>query len=372
MTDLSRGLAAMLMLGAVACGGAAAESDAPPHAPSGDVVLGPDSPKWAFLTIDSARTAHERVVAVLPAQTALDEDHTVRVFSPVLGRVRALVAAPGTMVTEGAALARIASGDLAQATSDRVRADAAQRQTAAALARAESLYAHKVIAQRDVEQARSDAEQARAEAARAQQRVAMLGSGTSVTDDFLLRSPIAGSVIDRTANPGMEVRPDATTPLFTIAAMDTLWLVAQAPQRDGPWLTVGRHVAFATDAAPGRVFDAQIAFVSAQIDPVSHTVLVRAKIPNRDAALRAQAVGMARLFAPDDGHGVVIPTGALVTRGGETVVFVEESRGHFTRRAVTVADDDGHVAAIRDGLRAGERVVSRGGLLLAAEAERLP
>ena len=83
-------------------------------------------------------------------------------------------------------------------------------------------------------------------------------------------------------------------------------------------------------------------------------------------------VGSARLYASEGAAQAVIPTRALVTRGGETVVFVEKGRGHFERRTVTVGDDDGVTATIREGLTKGEMVVTRGSLLLAAEAERLP
>ena len=63
---------------------------------------------------------------------------------------------------------------------------------------------------------------------------------------------------------------------------------------------------------------------------------------------------------------------AVVTVGAEAVVFVERSRGVFERRAVVVKDDDGKVATIGKGLSAGERVVTRGSLLLAAEFGRTP
>jgi cobalt-zinc-cadmium efflux system membrane fusion protein len=359
-----------------ACGRkpAAGSTDAPPRQ-DGAIVLDSASPKLAAISVDTVRVTHERAVAMLAAQLVLDENHTVRVFSPVTGRVRSLLAEPGVHVAAGAALARIASGDMAQATSDQVKAEAAMAHTTAALSRAEDLYSHKVIAMKDLEQARSDAAQARAESARTRQRMAQLG-GTGGTDnvqgDFVLRSPIDGLVIDRTANAGAEVRPDATVPLFTVSSLDTLWLVASAPQRDLGKLHTGAHLAFTTDAAPGRTFDARVTYVGDQLDPVTRTTLVRAAIANRDRGLRAMVVGVARLMAADGVSHVVVPTRALVTRGTEVVVFVEISRGHFERRPVIVDDDDGTTATIREGLKAGERVVTRGSILLAAEAERLP
>ena len=99
---------------------------------------------------------------------------------------------------------------------------------------------------------------------------------------------------------------------------------------------------------------------------------MRASIANADHGLRAMIVGVARLMAADESGRVVVPTRALVTSGTEVVVFVEKSRGHFERRAVIVDDDDGSTATIREGLKAGERIVTRGSILLSAEAERLP
>ena len=113
-------------------------------------------------------------------------------------------------------------------------------------------------------------------------------------------------------------------------------------------------------------------YVGDQLDPVTRTAVVRAAIANHDRGLRAMTVGVARLMAGDASSHVVIPTRALVTRGTEGVVFVELARGHFERRPVIVDDDDGTIATIREGLKSGERVVTRGSILLAAEAERLP
>jgi cobalt-zinc-cadmium efflux system membrane fusion protein len=346
------------------------ERDAPKD---GEIVLDSASPKLDAIGVDTVRITHDRAVAVLPAQLALDENHTVRVFSPVTGRVRALLASPGAAVAAGAPLARIASSDMSQAMSDQAKADASLAQTTTALTRAEDLYTHKVIALKELEQARSDAAQARAEAERAKQRATQLGGGAEgIQGDFILRSPIAGMVIDRTANAGAEVRPDAAAPLFTVSSLDTLWLIAAAPQRDLDKLRTGAHLAFTTDAAPGRTFDARVTYVSDQLDPVTRTAVVRASIANRDRRLRAMVAGSAQLMVVDASPRVIVPTRALVTRGTEVVVFVEKSHGRFERRAVTVEDDDGNAATIRDGLRPGERVVTRGSILLAAEAERLP
>jgi cobalt-zinc-cadmium efflux system membrane fusion protein len=359
----------VLLLGAAGCGDHAAAVP-PPAVKTGDeIVLEANSPKLLAIGTDTVRMVRERVVSVLPAQVVLDESRTVRVFSPVAGRIRTLDAAPGDEIAAGAPLAHLVSADAAQAASDRLKADAVATQASSALVRAEDLFAHHVIAQKELEQARSDAAQARAEAARAKQRTASLGD-TPVDGPYVLRAPIGGVVVDRTANPGAEVRPDGATPLFTISSMETLWLTAAAPQRDLPFVRRGAHLVFTTDAVPGRPFKATVSWVGDQLDPSTRTVLLRAELPNPDHALRALVVGDARLLTADSTAHAVVATRALVTRGGETVVFVERAKGHFARRIVRTGDDDGTLVVILEGVKAGERVVTRGSLLLAAEADR--
>jgi cobalt-zinc-cadmium efflux system membrane fusion protein len=365
-------LATLVLLSACGSGGASDAHAATRGDDDGDLVLGAASPKLAAVAIDTVRVTHERAVASFPAQVALDEDHTVRVSSPVTGRIRTLDARPGDDVAVGAALAHVSSSDFAQATSDLAKADAAAAQASAALTRAEDLFAHHVVAQKDLEQARSDAAQAAAEVARARQRTDQLGASGGTSGDFVLRSAIHGTVVDRSTNTGSEVRPDATTPLFTVSSLDTLWLIASVPQRDLAKLSRGARLAFTTDALPGRRFEATVVYVSDELDPVMRTATVRAALPNRDRALRALVVGEARLLVSDGSRQVVVPARALVTEGGETVVFVEKARGRFERRAVKVGDDDGATATIVEGLVPGELVVTKGSILLAAEAARQP
>ncbi|HTS88616.1 MAG TPA: efflux RND transporter periplasmic adaptor subunit [Gemmatimonadales bacterium] len=355
-----------------ACHGA---SVAPPAGAGGPVASGdeirfePRSPQLAYLGYDTVRGRTEKVVATLPAELVMDEDHTVRVASPVTGRIQELPARAGDHVLAGQPLAVIASSDLAQATSDEAKAEAALTQATAALTRAQDLFDHQVIARKDLEQAENDAAAARAEAARARQRVALLGAGPEQAD-FILRAPIRGEILHRSANPGAEVRPDATDPLFVISALDTLWLTASLYQRDLPEVRPGNRLSFTTDAVPGQTFTATVTYVSGTLDSLTRTATLRAVLRNPARLLKPEMFGEARLLAPDRNGPPVVPTTALVTHGANTVVFVRVGPGRFARRTVTVTSDDGTLAAVSGGLELGEVVVTRGSILLAAELDQ--
>ena len=363
----------LLLGGVAACRGTEGARPAAEAPPNGEVRFEPDSPSLKYLTVDTVRLRQERVVSVLPARLVMDEDHTVRVLPPVTGRIQSLDVEPGDPVREGQPLAHILSSDFAQAASDLAKAQAALNQMETALARARDLYEHHVIALKELEQARSDEAQARAEAERAQARVRLLGgNGGAEGSVFVLRSPLAGEVVERTANPGQEVRPDAAVPLFTVSLLDTLWLTAGVYQRDLALVRRGNRLVFRTDAVPGQRFTATVRYVSASLDPQTRTATLRAALPNPGQILKPEMFGEARLMAPEPNGAVVVPSGALVTRGTQVLVFVQRGPGRFVPREVTVADDDGETAAIASGLERGELVVTRGSILLAAQSGGAP
>lgn len=340
--------------------------------PPGEVRFDAGAPQLAFLSVDTVRPRSEKSIAILPAQLVMDEDHTVRVASPVSGRVVALDAQAGDRVAAGQPLAHIASSDVGQAQSDLARATAALAVSTAALQRARDLYEHQVVALKDLQQAESDEAQTHAERDRALARVQLLGATpTGVDQQFILRAPLGGEVVDRQANPGAEVRPDNAQPLFTITSLDTLWLAVNVFQRDLVAVHVGQRVVFTTDAVPGRRFVAMVRYVSGTLDPDTRTALVRAVVPNPDARLRPLVYGEARLYAPTNEAVLVVPIEALVTRGSDTIVFVQLTPGRFVRRTVTIGADDGEMAEVRSGVTSGELVVTHGALLLAAEADRV-
>ena len=360
-----------LMSGISACHEAPKAAQAAAAPPSDEVRIDTSSGKLAYIHVQQPTLRRERVIAELPAQVAMNEDRTVRVLTPVAGRVASLDAASGDEIAAGAPLAHIVSPDLGQAASDFAKARASAAQTRAAVAREQDLYDHHVAALKDLEQARADNQQAEAELARARARLTTLGADTTgFTSQYVLRAPIAGVIVDRTANPGAEVRPDSPTPLFTITSLDVVWLTANVYQRDLAAIRRGATLRFTTDAVPGREYQATVTYVSGTLDPQTRTAVVRATMPNVGHALRPQETGTARVLAPEQVPVLVVPTRALVTHGSETVVYLEIAPGRYLRRIVTVGDDDGTTAVITSGLGQGDRVVVDGSLFLEGESAR--
>jgi multidrug efflux pump subunit AcrA (membrane-fusion protein) len=66
----------------------------------------------------------------------------------------------------------------------------------------------------------------------------------------------------------------------------------------------------------------------------------------------------------DDVHAVAVPRTALVEEMGNMFVFVQNNPVSFEKRSVTVGATDGRYVQLLGGVAPGERVVSKGGVLL--------
>ena len=227
------------------------------------------------------RTFREETRAT--GKIAFNEDAMTPIFSPVPGRVTRLLAKPGDVITPGTSLVELYAPDLVQAEASLIGAvtGLAKARTALTLAqrieaRQHELYQEQAAARKDWEQAQADRQNAAsdvqaAEAALAGARDVLRLFGKSEAEvariehtrtiDRLMTvvSPIAGTITARKLGPGQYLRPDNPDPLFLVADLSTMWLVAQVYEADVPRLQVGQPVDVHVMAYPTEGFHATIA-----------------------------------------------------------------------------------------------------------------
>ena len=193
---------------------------------------------------------------------------------------------PGDVVKPGQILARLASPDFGQAQADARKAASDFALAEKNLARVRELVAAGVAPQKDLKAAEAEHARAQAELARASGRVRLYGSAAEAVDQsFALKSPIAGTVVERNINPGQELRSDLMLangpPMFVITDPSRLWVLLDATERDLPFLKPGETVALHSDAYPDEAFSAVIEMVADFVDPQTRTIKVRGSLANR-------------------------------------------------------------------------------------------
>lgn len=216
---------------------------------------------------------------------------------------------------------------------------------------------------KDVEQAQSNLVQAQADAARADARLIALGADAGGKSRALtLRAPQAGTVTALGSGAGAFLN-DPTAVLMTITNLEHVWITAYVPENLLASVRKGQAVDVVLAAYPDEVRHGSVADISAVLDADSRRNKTRIAFANRDGKLKPNMYASVSLsLAPV--AGLRVPASALLMNNDATSVFVEVAPWTFVRRAVATGAEDGDMVQIVSGLRAGERVVVKGGVLL--------
>jgi cobalt-zinc-cadmium efflux system membrane fusion protein len=180
-----------------------------------------------------------------------------------------------------------------------------------------------------------------------------------------LRAPISGVVATRAVSAGQFVQVGGSQPAFVIADLSRVWLIAQVAESDATRVKVGDHVNVTTNAWPGRVFDAVIDNVGAQLDPVTHRLPVRATIANADGALKPQMFASFTIKAPSSTPGALaVPAVAVINEGDTARVWVYLGKGRVKAQNVTVGESHDGYVTITSGIAPGTRIITDGALFV--------
>lgn len=364
LTAAAKRSVALAVLALVIAGQAtAADKNAGSARDANEIVLTAGSPQLNSLKVEPVNEIPVPVTEPLNGKIVFDENRTARVFSPVAGRALSIKAQVGDAVKAGQPLLVMDSPDVGGAVADVRKAQADMQLKQQALERSRMLVDHGVLAKKEVEVAQADWATSRAESERAGARLKNLGVSTAANDNYAVRSPIAGIVVDRKINPGSEVRPDGTDPLFIVTDPGYLWASIDLPERELSRISQGQKLSVQVDAYPDEVFNGEVKTIGVMVDPTTRRIPVRCTV---DSKGKLKPEMYARITPLDNSqHRVIrLPNSALITEGLYSYVFVEERPLHFKKRKVTLDLQRREYATVKDGLKAGERVVVGGAILL--------
>jgi len=297
----------------------------------------------------------------LPAVVEADPSRTVAIVAPVSGRLVELKAGLGDVVKRGQVLAVISSPDFDQARSDAAKAADALDLAGRALARARGVMAAGGNAPKDIEALESVQHQAMAEDQRARERLATLG-GHAQSRGLPVVAPVAGTITALNVGIGSYVN-GPTAALMTVSGLDHVWVTAQVPEQMLAGLAAGQMAEVSMAAYPGQLLHGRIARVSPVLEPDTRRAKVRIAFDNADGRLKPNMYATA-LLGMAQPAAVTVPTSALLMNNDSTTVLVEVAPWTFVRRVVELGNEEKDSVRIVAGLKGGERVVTRGGVLL--------
>lgn len=228
-----------------------------------------------------------------------------------------------------------------------------------------------------------------------------------------LKAPISGTVMKKLAVLGQFVKEG--TEMYIINDLSHVWIKLDAYETDIPWVRYGQNVTFTTPSFPGRKFSGKVLFIDPTLDVKTRSVKVRVEAPNPDLSLKPGMFVTAELQSEIDQSGriikpewagkyvcpvhpsdvasevpgncpdsnialrpasafgyvdekeptfpLVIPASAPLITGKRALVYVESperDRPTYEAREVVLGPRAGDHYVVYEGLKEGERVVTRG------------
>ena len=338
------------------------------------------SAKPQLFTVPQDQMAHIQVITIEPSKirrtlrltgtVAYNAFNTTPVITQVGGPVSRILVVPGEHVKAGQPMLDVTSPDYSQMLDAYLKASDSYRLSEKNFSRAQDLYQHHAIAQRDLEQAESDRNQARADLDAAEQGLKILGirnpdglTKMPASAQIPVLAPIAGEVVERLVSPGQVVQAGQTQ-AFTISDLSTVWVLANVFQADLAYVHRGDNVLVQTDAYPNS-FHGKISYVAPALDPSTRTLQARIVVDNPGEMLKKDMYCTVMVTAGALANAIAVPDASILRDdNNEPFVYVAVDGNQFGRRDVAVgAAQDGRTQILK-GLSPGDRVVGDGSLFL--------
>lgn len=333
------------------------------HLDDGSIAVDKMSPLRQRLRVAAVQEQEIATQTEAPGSIEAMPEKLVKITPPLAGRITRLQRALGDSVKAGDPLFTLDSAELSAAYADDSKAKSALLQARQELERQKTLFEAEIAARKEYEAAQAAFAQAGSDAQASADKLAQYGAGARGSRrDYVLRSPITGTVIAMEGAQGGYWN-DINAPVMTVADLSTVWLSASVAERDLAQVAVGQTARITVDAWPGKAFEGKVAYVGAVLDPETRTVKVRVAIDNRAGTFKPGMFAHAG-FAGASRRALLVPAAAVLQSGPTTRVMVERSPLIFTPRTVEVGASHGEQVEIVAGLKAGERIVVKEGVLL--------
>jgi cobalt-zinc-cadmium efflux system membrane fusion protein len=358
----------------------------------------PTQQQWRGLRLEPVATRTFRAEQVTEGSIAVDDDLTTPVFSHYSGRVIKVVAMLGDVVAPGAPLFVIHASEFVQAQNDLITALANLQTARSQLAMAQTtekrtheLYLAQGGALKDWQQAQTDlitaqntvrSDEIALHAVRSRLRIlgksdreiaSLEAQPTQKLDPVaVVPAPIGGTITQRQIGVGQYINSEAagaSSPVFTITDLSTVYLIADVREVDAPLMHLGLPLEIRVLAYPDHLFKGKISWVAPSIDPNMHRLPVRADVENPDGALKPGMFANFSIITGQTSTAPAVPPEAIIYEGERARVWVAGEGDTLALREIRTGRVSDGMVEVFAGLSAGEKVVTSGTVFIDRSAK---
>jgi len=182
-----------------------------------------------------------------------------------------------------------------------------------------------------------------------------------------IHSPFKGTVMNIGAREGQYVSPKDE--LYLIANLKKIWVHVDIYEDDMPWVKKGDEVEMQVRAAPGRLFKGKVRFIYPYLEGKTRTVRIRLEFDNSDLILKPGMFANVEIKTDKQLDAIVVPSEAIVRSGNREQVFIQREPGKYEPREVILGLSAHGFTQIREGIDAGDQVVTSAVFLIDSESK---
>ncbi|WP_227687163.1 efflux RND transporter periplasmic adaptor subunit [Spirosoma arboris] len=315
----------------------------------------------ATAAFDTAKYENASNELNLTGKITFNQDQVVKVFPLVGGHIETLKADLGDYVKKGQTLAVIRSGDLADLEQQSVEAKGQLSVAQKNLQVAEDMTKAGLSSQRELVASQEQLLAAKGEVNRVNERRRIVGGNGAV---YIVKAPVSGFIVEKSASQGMELRSDDPENLFTISNLDHVWVLANVYESDLSNVKEGDQATITTLSYPDKIFRGRIDKIFNVLDPDSKTLKVRVTLDNADYRLKPEMFANVSVTYAGHDKRVAIPAKAVVFDKNRNFVVMVNNKNQPLVREVDIYKSIGSKTYLSGGLTPGDRVVTNNQLLI--------
>lgn len=334
MTKLALSLICALLLGFSSSAVLAEEKKADPAAQA----------KPQGLPVETIQTATTLIRDELTATGTLYSNESVVIVSEIAGKVTQLAFDDGEAVTAGQVLLQLEQSVL---NAEKDRAQASLNLSESNIKRAERLLQEQAISERERDEAYAMwlLDEANLKLAEAQ------------LAKTVIRAPFSGLLGLRKVSIGEYLQPGEA--IVNLDDIDPIKVDFRVPEVFAHQLKAGQKIQMSVDAVPGETFTGEVDAIDPQIDINGRSVLLRAKVVQRQGPLRPGMFARVTLVLAERPNALVIPEEALIPKGDQKMVYKIVDGTVVAAPVTTGLRTRGQVEIVQ-GLEPGETVITAG------------
>jgi membrane fusion protein, heavy metal efflux system len=347
---------AVIMISLIGCEGPEKKPDAPSSTFSVSDTL------MNMIAIDTAKLSTVQNELKLTGKVSFNEEEVVRVYALVSGLASEVKVSLGDYVKKGQVLAIIKSAEAAGIRNDLLNAQSNLEIAKKNLQSMEDLYKSGISSEKEYLTAQADCRKAESELTRVRDIVKI--NGNNATADYVIKASVSGYIVERFINPHMQIRPDNSNNLFTISDLKHVWVVANVYETDIAKVHLGDEASVTTIAYQDACFNGRIDNISTVLDPDNKTMKIRINLKNENYLLKPEMFANVIVKYNCEGKMLEVPSNALIFDKSKDFVMLFNDKHDVQVREVRVFSVVGGRTYIAEGLKPGDKVISKCQLLI--------